>query len=585
MGGSIMKSKKKKNKLTLEQKKAKLEKLKEKKLQVQFDNSVKLIFMNSGFEFLNTNGIKVNISSRPDCEFDLCFVHENIIIVCETTIGQKDRFHMLKKQEAASAVLKDNNTKLEFLNFLSMNFTEQFCLKKFDKNRWRIFFLYFSKNDTEISDEDKARYDKLIFVEQSVYNYFITMSKCIKKSFKYELFRYLELKVKDYGPISAGVGDPLPKRPISIIYPDTVTGLNNGVGVVSFMMSPNELIKTSYVLRKDNWEDTANLYQRLVTQKRIKNIRKFVLDNQRTFFNNVIVGLPDTVAFFKNENEKIDYSEIENYENCSMTITEDFNSVSIIDGQHRVYAYYENDKEDENEKLIKNLRNKHNLLVTGLIFPKDWSYYKKVQFQSEIFLEINKNSKNVDKDLLIHIESIKDPLSSLSISRNILKILNKSDPFKNKFQLSLVESANIKVASLMQFALGPLVNPKIESEGLYKYWVPKNGKQRPNEINEEFLDEYIKFCAKVIQDYFKAIKCVYNKEWDDPTSRILMILSINGFIIALHHSLKITNGVRDFDFYKETFSRSKIDFTREKFSYSGSKYHQFATEKIITLFS
>ena len=45
------------------------------------------------------------------------------------------------------------------------------------------------------------------------------------------------------------------------------------------MMSPKELIETSYVLRKDSWGENIGLYQRLLTEKRLKKIRKFVIDN------------------------------------------------------------------------------------------------------------------------------------------------------------------------------------------------------------------------------------------------------------------------------------------------------------------
>ena len=151
-----------------------------------------------------------------------------------------------------------------------------------------------------------------------------------------------------------------------------------------------------------------------------------------------------------------------------MKIANGFNSISIIDGQHRVYAYYENDIVDQEENEVALLRSKLNLLVTGIIFPKEWDNVKRRKFQSEIFLQINRNAKNVDKDLLIHIETTKDPFSSMSIARLVLIEMNKSEPFKNMFQLSLVEKAQIKVSSIIQYALSSLVNPIFEANGLYQ---------------------------------------------------------------------------------------------------------------------
>ena len=39
------------------------------------------------------------------------------------------------------------------------------------------------------------------------------------------------------------------------------------------------------------------LYQRLIEQNKIKKIRTFLEEKGEAFFNNIIVALPDTVAF------------------------------------------------------------------------------------------------------------------------------------------------------------------------------------------------------------------------------------------------------------------------------------------------
>ena len=56
----------------------------------------------------------------------------------------------------------------------------------------------------------------------------------------------------------------------------------------------------------------------------------------------------------------------------------------------------------------------------------------------------------------------------MSIARLVLIEMNKSEPFKNMFQLSLVEKAQIKVSSIIQYALSSLVNPIFEANGLYQ---------------------------------------------------------------------------------------------------------------------
>lgn len=564
----VNKTRGKKIKLSAEQIKKKEKEKKENKIKRQYAKSIEKIFKNSGFQSLSTENKQFDIGNRPNCELDHCFVLENIIIICEQTTGKRDSSHILKKQETATAISK--NKKL-FLSFLDNNFPNQFNKKKYGVARWKIFYLYFSKYKIDIDEEDKQRYDNLKFVDIGTYNYFVNMSQCIKKSFRFEILRYLEIGYEDFGKVSPGAGSPLPNRLVSIIYPNDVTGLSEGVGIVSFMMSPEELIKTSYVLRKDSWEEKIGLYQRLITEKRIKSVRKFIVDTKRTFFNNIIVGLPNTIEIINENGDNVDINELDQYRNCKMKIANGFNSISIIDGQHRVYAYYENDIVDQEENEVALLRSKLNLLVTGIIFPKEWDNVKRRKFQSDIFLQINRNAKNVDKDLLIHIETTKDPFSSMSIARLVLIEMNKSEPFKNMFQLSLVEKAQIKVSSIIQYALSSLVNPIFEANGLYKYWILNNKYDLDKTLDSELLlNDYVKYCTTYLTQYFCAIKSNYKDQWNDPKSLILKVISLNGFIIAYNHTLTLTNGPQKYKFYYDLFERDKIDFSKEKFPYSGS---------------
>ncbi|MFH2116730.1 MAG: DGQHR domain-containing protein [Bacillota bacterium] len=563
----------------------KTEEKRQKKLEREYYNSIENIFKFSGFLSMPVENEQFDIANRPNCELDHCFVSENVIVICEQTVGIKDSSHLLKKQETASVICRDSATKNQFLQYLTSKYQNVFNGSKYGCARWKIFYLYFSKQRIDFNDIDKARYDKLRFIDIGTYNYLVNLSKCLKHSFVYEILRFLDVNYNDYGSVSPGGGTPLPTRDVSIIYPSDVTGLNQGVGIVSFMMSPEEIIKTSYVLRKDNWEEKIGLYQRLITEKRIKSVRKFILETKRTFFNNIIVGLPEAIKIYGQDGTEISINELDRYQNCTMKLSEGFNTLCIIDGQHRVYSYYENDISDSEEIAVSNLRNKLNLLVTGIIFPKEWSEIKKREFQSDIFVQINKNSKNVASDILTHIESTKNPFSPMAIARKTLEKMNISEPFKNLFELSLVEKARIKVSSITQFALSALVNPKDEAYGFYKYWTPSNQVKKPKQLEDEnLLNEYVSFCANTLNQYFCAIKTKFQVFWDDPKSSILRIVSINGFIIALHHSLRLTSGAKDFAFYKEILSLSDLDFSKGKFLYAGSRYSQFAIEQIDPLF-
>lgn len=154
--------------------------------------------------------------------------------------------------------------------------------------------LYVSKEEVSLSEDEDKLFSNLIFIQPKTLNYFQWISQCIKLSARNEIFRFLNIKNSDIGNISSSNADTKITAPI--IYPRSFTGLKNGVRIVSFMMSAEDLLNTCYVLRKDNWSESIWLYQRLIEKGKIKNIRNFLASKGAAFYNNIIVALPDTVA-------------------------------------------------------------------------------------------------------------------------------------------------------------------------------------------------------------------------------------------------------------------------------------------------
>ena len=64
----------------------------------------------------------------------------------------------------------------------------------------------------------------------------------------------------------------------------------------------------------------------------------------------------------------------------------------------------------------RSFRKKFHLLVTGLIFLSEMDDLARRKFESEIFLDINSEAKQVPPDVLLFIETLKDPFSALGIS-------------------------------------------------------------------------------------------------------------------------------------------------------------------------
>lgn len=93
----------------------------------------------------------------------------------------------------------------------------------------------------------------------------------------------------------------------------------------------------------------------------------------------------------------------------------------------------------------------------------------------------------------------------------------------------------------------------------------------------------MKYCSEILRGYFGAVKKHLKNYWDDDASKLLSVISLNGFIIALTRQLGI-NGVQDFDFYDKIFSGWSFDFSSEKFPYTSSQYRKFSSEILESAF-
>lgn len=547
---------------------------KQKREEQAFARRIRTVFKNAGFAHLPTEGIERKFGTKTG-ELDNVFVYENIVLVCEDTIkkASKDVKDHLKNKKLLFDEIAANRP--DFIKWLKDDFKEHLAaFDTYTTNRYKIFFLHFPKYGVSLDDDDRTLFSPIKIVEPSTLNYFQKMAHNIRLSSRADMFRYLELKAGDIG--TATSGSSAKQIEATIIYPDDSTGLQNGVKIVSFMLAAQNLLDNAYVLRKDNWEDSIQLYQRLIERDRIQKIRKYLSVKKTSFINNIIVSLPPGTKFEDDEGNAVDPTSVENFAGHKMLIPDELNSICVIDGQHRIYAHYEGT--DVLEPEIAVLRKKFHLLVTGLIFPSEMDDLARRKFESEIFLDINSEAKQVPPDVLLFIETLKDPFSALGISRQVLNKMNNSGVFKGLFQMSLMEESRIKTASIIKFALRYLVelNEDEERPSLFAHWADEEKRAKlATDQSEALLDEYVSWCAATISQYFGAVKQTFKSDWDDEASKILSTTSINGFLIALRRSLPV-HGVKDFAGYVEMFKDFKVAFDREGFDYTSSQYAKFS---------
>ncbi|MBD2753534.1 DGQHR domain-containing protein [Spirosoma validum] len=539
--------------------------------QRSLNNKVNKIFQNMGFQYLHTDGIHETFGGQKG-ELDNVFLYENIILMVEQTVSD-DNDHLKKKDYFFRKIISDFPN---FIIWLKNRFGKEF--NKFDEysdKQYKFFYIYIP--DNVISQEKKENFSKITFIDKNSLEYFSNVSNAIKHTARFELFKFLKLNISDIGnPVSSL---PLEKIETAVIMPETASGFPDGVQVLTFIMSAKVLMECAYVLRKDSWDSSIGLYQRLLDKKKLENIRKFLSEHKRTFIDSIIVTLPFDTSFSAlnletKKEDQIDIFSAIGFSNISMTIPYKINTIGIIDGQHRIYSHYEGT--DSLEASINTLRKKRHLFVTGLLFDKTkFTEYSKRKLESEIFLQINNEQKTVNRQLLQYIKSLTDPYSSVGIANNVIKYLNQNKPFSGLFSDSALVKGGIKTPTILQFGLQSLValDESEDNFTLYKFWILSGGDKV---TDDGTLSEYVIYCGKKLSDYFCALKDKYKHDWKprNKNEGILSATTIVAFLRAYKISLESQNGPKDFEFYNNRFKNLDVDFSK----YVSSHWNSLALE-------
>jgi DGQHR domain-containing protein len=500
-------------------------------------------------------------------ELDDVFLYENLVVFTEYTIGSPG-IHLLKKKIIYDKI---NNNPRDFIKFIITEpkfkqFTDilkKTCLKNYTINQLQIRILYASKS--ALNKEHKDNVDNVHYFDYSIVKYFESISRIIKKSTRFEFFDFLNI---DFSKIGANVKSSSINSVDDFsghILPEEHSSFKEGYKLVSFYMDADSLLKRAFVLRKDGWrnKDNIGLYQRMVLKKKIKSMRKYLHDKSRVFVNNIIVTLPiDKLKLFDADDNELKIDKYGNFKSGGVThitpatiqIQNKSNIIGIIDGQHRSYAYHEGD--DIYESKIAKLRGIQNLLVTGILYPKDEEEDKRLKFEAELFLEINATQSGATSPLKQAIEFMLTPFSTTSIAKNIINKLNESGPLGTFFEEYWYEKAKLKTSSIVSFGLKPLI--KFEgNDTLFKIWSHASKSKLKTGKDFTALRTYKDFCAEEIRNVFIGIKAnIPPQNWKmdrtDPNA-MLNVTTVNGIINCLRILVeKDENG--DVDFYKKQFT-------------------------------
>lgn len=559
--------KKKKVKLTPEQKKQKAEQRKKALAERKFRIDINTVFKNASFEHILTRDVHFSFKEKRT-EFDNIFIYENLVVVVEDTCSTNSdeiRIHLLKK----SVIYKHfQANKDEFIPFLENTFPrfKEIRNTKYDSSDFKLIFVYCSKNRFE--ERHKSDFPDIIFLDYNYLCYFLSLAKNIQKSSRFELFKFLRLQIQDIG-INQGKNF---KKISGSVLPESPSGFPQGHKVITFYIDPASLIELSYVMRKDGWLDDDSLYQRMIIKSKISSMREYLAKEKRVFINNIIVTLPSSTRLSRDGNT-ISFKEVTRTEPIEIQIPIEYNSIGIIDGQHRVFAYHEG--QDQYEKEISKKREKQNLLVTGIIYPQNLNRFEQTKFEARLFLEINDKQNKTRPDLKQAIETIVNPFSVIAISKRIIIKLSNSGALNDVLEVHFYDKGKIKTASIVSYMLRHVV--KLSGDDtLFKLWNHPEKNKLIDKNDKILLDNYINFCTDEINRLFSAFKktMALQNMWlqNQRLSRVLTTTTINGVIFCLRKIIMEKNLTYSFDEYDKKLSKLKIDFRPGYFQYKSSHW-------------
>lgn len=522
------------------------------------------VFESMGFDYLKVEGDQTwpeELRGYHSMELDFIFLYESIIVSYEITrlTGEKKTLdHFRGKLEKYQRINRNKDCFIKTLKSKFPDAFERYSSNDYQPWEYNVFFIYHPKE--EIQFEPNLDKDCVKIVDDATFTYFQKNVKSIRKSAKYEFFDFLGLKRKQVLPRSS---DGEHTMDVLCIVSDNVAGIK-GVKTVTFMARPEEILECAYVMRKGSWREEEQVYQRLLINEKLKSMREYISIKEHSFLDSITISLPKSISFHRailNGKEVATGEPIlihdpgsNNLQFVRMNIPREYNTIGIIDGQHRVFSYHE--ASDKYEECVKKRRKLRCLLVTGLIFQEDCAERERTRIESETFITLNSKQKKPDTQLLQHIEQYKSPYGKTGLAIRVLTSLNSSGALRKKFNMGIDDSKKIKTVSVVKYALSNIVdisNPNDVNSFYYKW------KNEGIDINtDDGYMSYVQHCSDSLNTYFEAIRCVFNEEWKNEPSKILSSHGVTGIIKSLSHSLSLEEDEdRNFSFYEKRLKKLK----------------------------
>ncbi len=550
------------------------------KLKNEHQNFARSLFRNAGFNRL-TSAAGYEFSYKGlTSDFDDLFISENVLVICEYTTHSESNIanHLRKKSFVYKSINEDPEA---FVDFIKSTFSSELTLfsPKYANVHYQVRIVYASRYN--VRSDTKNVVEGIIYLDYAVLRYFTNISSTVKLSSKYELLDFLGVEPRQFADAAVAIVAAAGGTYDGSILPETYSNFAKGYKVVSFYVDAAALLTRAYVLRKNSWRLGSEVYQRMISPQKVESIRRYLLNNNVSFVNNIIVTLPPDTKLIDDSGDTLDPSKITKTTPGIIQLPLKFNSVGLIDGQHRVFSYYEG---GSNEDKIAILRARQNLLVTGIMYPPDLNEPERTRVAARLFLEINSNQTNAKTDLKQEINLILKPFDADSIAKQVLNGLNSKGPLEDTFERHFFDKHKLKTTTVVSYGLRPLVRLGDEAP-LFSCWANEDKSKVLNGKDDAQLSEYINFCVHELNLFIAGARANIGKtRWTtspQEAHKVLNTTFVNG-LVSCFRRVVLANALGSFKSYEAAFK----DLDKFEFSaFKSSQYHKMGEKMFIKFFS
>ncbi len=362
-----------------------------------------------------------------------------------------------------------------------------------------------------------------IFGNQHI-EYFSELTELINQYAKYEF-----LSALDFSPSDLGENQRIEKNFIKVEnrYVTESNDIKADIYLVSFKLK--ELLKIGRVSRYEGIpfaleEKEKAQYQRFLVKHKLSDIaRKFIDNDKRKTFPNTVTLVLSTEC------------ETDPQDSNTLLIPNRYSSIDIIDGQHRIFAY-------ANEEIDNEVLENAEILASAIKFQTD-DQTEIIRQAAKIFCEINSKQAIVKNSLLYLIKyDVLGDIDALALAGKAILECNKGNSAlgnvflinslikKNKFNLPAIPITTIVEQDLCKFFDGKGIDDELEDTDFTNIFEHDKNYLKNNP------DQWWRNGQAVLEQYFNHIKDAFPNDWEeDAESNLLSAKYITAFIRLLRN--------------------------------------------------